>query len=92
MKKKILTILIFIVTVIGIYYISNDDNSDNDIIKTISYNGNNLRISIDGEVSNTLPTSGTYYLVDYDCKSSNTKLEWDKKSYKLNVSNGTKKG
>ena len=73
-------------------------NDNSSATKTISYNGNNLRISIDGEVSSILPTSGNYYLVDYDCKSSNTKVEWIKYTddnnevqYKLNVSNGTKK-
>lgn len=89
MKKKILIIVILVVILVGIYYVSNGND---DIVKTISYNGNNLRISIDGDISSTLPTSGAYYLVDYDCKSPNTKIEWDKTNYKLNISNGTKKG
>ena len=94
MKKKVLISLLFVIMLIVINYI-NDNSS---ATRTISYNGNNLRISIDGEVSSTLPTSGNYYLVDYDCKSSNTKVEWIKYTddnnevqYKLNVSNGTKK-
>ena len=68
-------------------------NSANDsIVRVVNYNGNNLKISIDGNNSNTLPTSGIYYLVDYDCKSADTEIEWDKDNYELNVSNEGKKG
>lgn len=67
---------------------------DKDIFtnKKIQYNGNNLMISIDGNTSTTLPTNGNYYLANYDCKNSNTKLTWNNETYTLDVSNGDKRG
>ena len=61
-------------------------------LKEVKYNGNNLRISIDGNSSDTLPTSGNYYLVRYDCKSSDTTVTWNRTNYTLDVSNSNKKG
>ena len=90
MKKGLLVgIIITIVSLLSIV-IFNDKNTF--ITKSVDYNGNNLRISIDGVVSNTLPTNGTYYLADYDCSSANTTVSWDNVDYTLNVSNGKKKG
>ena len=60
--------------------------------KEIVYNGDNLKISVDGQVSNTLPTSGNYYLVRYDCKSKDTKLTWNRDTHQLDISNKNKKG
>lgn len=89
MKKKIINIIscgcIFLISIVIL-------NCNDDTRKMVNYNGDNLRISIDGEVSNTLPTSDNYYLVDYDCKSSSTKIDWDRNNYKLNITNGTKNG
>ena len=88
MKKKLLYIIMVIVIFVGLIFINNNKETNT---KVVTYNGNNLRISIDGVSSSTLPTSGTYYLVDYECNNKNTEVTWDRTNYKLNVSNGTKK-
>jgi len=82
MKNKIF-ILIAIIISFSVIMLRNDDSTT----KVISYNGNNLRISIDGESANTFPTSGNYYLVDYSCDSSKTKVTWDRENHELNVTN-----
>lgn len=90
MRKRIVGI-VFIV-IIGIIISCNFSGEEKLTTKKISYNGDNLRISIDGETASTLPTSGTYYLADYNCQDSNTRISWDKDNYKLNVTNNTSKG
>ena len=50
-----------------------------------------LKVSIDGNAEDTLPTSGNYYLTDYKCSSSNTIVTWDRTNYKLNITNKNKK-
>jgi len=59
--------------------------------KVINYNGNNLRVNIDGAVVDSLPTSGSYHLVDYNCSSKYTFITWDSINYVLDVSNGKEK-
>ena len=58
----------------------------------VNYNGNNLMISIDGEVSTTLPKDDNYYLVDYVCNNPNTIIKWNNKKFELNVTNGKNGG
>ena len=82
---------ILIITVIFISVRGNFIIEKNKTTKEVSYTGSNLLISIDGVSSNTLPTSGFYYLANYECKSKNTILSWDNSNYKLNVTNGGKK-
>ena len=91
MKKNILGFMIITIVILGISFIYNNFNNDF-TMKTVKYDGNNLRISIDGEVSSTLPNSGNYYLIDYDCSNNNTIVTWDNKSYSLSVTNNNKKG
>ena len=88
MKKKIFYIIMFIVIFVGLIFRSSSEDSNT---KVITYNGDNLRISIDGVSSNTLPTNETYYLTDYECSNKNTEVTWDNANHKLNISNGTKK-
>ena len=89
MKKKI----VGSVLIIGIFLLLIFSNRSNtSTTKVVSYNGNNLMVSIDGEDSTTLPTSGTYYLTKYKCSNKNTKVTWDNSSYTLKVSNGSNKG
>ena len=91
MKKNFLILIgciIFAAFFIGCSYYQDRHS----VTKVVSYNGNILRISIDGVSADTLPTSGDYYLANYDCKSSNTVLTWDRVNYQLKVSNGNKKG
>ena len=59
---------------------------------SVNYNGNNLMISIDGNVSTTLPTIGTYFLTSFSCDNSNTEVTWDNDNYELIVSNGKEGG
>ena len=81
-----------VIFIIIIIIFNLNENSNSFTSKTVFYNGNNLKISVDGESVNSLPTSGNYYLVDYDCQSSNTVLSWDKSTYQLTVTNKNKKG
>ena len=87
MKKKILGCLFIII--LSICFVLFNTKEKNEVY--VQYNGNNLKISIDGVDSSTLPTTGTYYLVSYDCKSKNTVVTWNKSNYTLSVSNGNKK-
>ena len=87
--KKLFGVVITIIVLVSMIVLSDKDDYT---IRSVSYNGDNLRISIDGVSSDTLPTSGNYYLVDYDCSSVNTKLSWDKDNYELDVTNGGKEG
>ncbi|MGN1028624.1 MAG: hypothetical protein ACI4P7_00870 [Bacilli bacterium] len=89
-KKRFILIgcIIFAVFFIGCSYYQDRHS----VTKVVSYNGNDLRISIDGVSADTLPASGDYYLANYDCKSANTILTWDRVNYQLKVSNGNKKG
>ncbi len=90
MRKKIGYIICIFILIIGVLYLFHKDSSN--MSKVVLYQGNNLMISIDGNSSSTLPTSGNYYLVRYDCKSKDTVLEWNRGTYQLNVSNSNKKG
>ena len=91
MNKRFYFFMMFVVTFILVfYYVSNTNHIDTKMV--VNYNGNNLRISIDGVESTTLPTSGNYYLVDYTCKSASTTVSWDRTTYQLKVSNQNKEG
>lgn len=84
MKNKILYIILILFVLINIKDINVDIASNSKIIK---YNGDNLLISIDGVSSSSIPSDGDYYLVNFECNNLNTKVTWDRKSYKLNISN-----
>ena len=58
MGKKIVGIVILFIIFVTVLFL---DNGNDYTIKSVNYNGSNLRISIDGSSSNTLPTSGSYY-------------------------------
>ena len=92
MKKKLFILFIIIVSFFSVYFWKDSDVSSSLALKEkeIQYNGNNLRVSIDGNTSETLPTSGSYYLASYSCKSSNTTLKWNRTNYKLIVDNDGK--
>lgn len=89
MKKIFFGVTISLLLVMGINFILDDNKSI--VTKKVNYNGNSLLVSIDGKSSDTLPTSGTYYLASYDCQNSNTILKWDSINYELEISNGNKK-
>lgn len=89
MKKKCILIVIIIFIVTGLFLYFNSENKFTN--KVVNYNGNNLRISIDGIEGSAIPSSGNYYLVNYNCKSADTVVTWDRENAKLNVSNGKKK-
>lgn len=92
MKKRVFIIGIIILSFFFIYLFRGNNTKSLLSLKEVKYNGNNLRISIDGNSSDTLPTSGNYYLVRYDCKSTDTTVTWDRTNYTLDVSNSNKKG
>ena len=90
MKKKAIGIIILLLVIVCICFSLKNNKKDVNT-KIVNYSGNNLRISVDGESAGVLPTSGTYYLVDYDCNNISTKVSWDNLNYILNISNETKK-
>ena len=49
-------------------------------------------VSVDGVESSRIPTSGNYYLSNYDCDNKNTVVTWDRNNYQIKVSNSNKKG
>lgn len=87
MKKKVV-IFIGIFCVVSASFFGRNYSLSH---KEVEYNGNNLMVNVDGVSVDKLPTSGSYYLASYDCKSSNTVVTWDKDNYKLSISNGNKK-
>lgn len=89
MLKKIINVILVFALVMCI---SSFFEKEEITTKSVIYNGNKLRVSIDGVVASTLPVEGNYYLVDYDCSNVNTKVFWNKENYTLSVSNGNKKG
>ena len=92
MKKRVFIIGVIILSFFFIYLFRENNTKSLLSLKEVKYNGNNLQISIDGNSSDTLPTSGNYYLARYDCKSSDTTVTWDRTNYTLDVSNSNKKG
>ena len=86
MKKILFGTVMLVFCILFVFNFNNDNNFTK---KNVSYNGENLKISIDGVEVEKLPDSGNYYLADYDCKGADTKLVWDNDSYELNVSNGS---
>lgn len=87
-RKKIILIVSIFIAIVIFYKIQGKSTTSKEIV----YNGNNLQISVDGESTTNLPSSGNYYLVDYDCKSDETVLTWNRTTYQLEVTNGNKKG
>lgn len=83
--KKLLSIVI-VVLLISFLGIVNIDNKK--VSKSINYNGTNLMVTVDDKSIDSLPTSGNYYLVSYECDNINALVSWDRKNYKLSVSNG----
>lgn len=89
MYKKFLIVIIVLFVVFCFYLYGGYSNDFT--TKFINYNGSGLQISIDGQSSSILPTSGTYYLADYDCSGSDTKVIWNNDDYTLDITNGKKK-
>ena len=87
MKKKFFCIilLIFLFGILCFYF---NFFSSSKMQAVVNYNGANLRISIDGADVTTLPTTGTYYLTNYVCDNSKTKVIWDNDKYELVFSDG----
>lgn len=83
MKNKLIGIVIVFICILFVNIFCDKDSFT---VKSVDYNGDKLKVSIDGVESNTLPTSGKYYLANYDCKGVNTKLEWNNERYELKVS------
>ena len=88
MKRKIFIVLI---TLLFFYSFDKWYFNRTSSLHVVKYNGSNLKVNIDGIASDKLPTNGNYYLVSYDCKSSDTKIRWNRATYQLDVSNGNKK-
>lgn len=84
-KMIIFPIILFVVIILFNNFKSYDMTS-----KTVMSN-NDLAISIDGVSSENLPVTGNYYLTKYKCYSNNTKVSWDRKNYRLNITNKNKK-
>ena len=91
MKKKCIGLIILLFVIVFLCFSLKNNKKDVNT-KIVNYNGNNLKISIDGATANALPTSGVYYLVDYDCGDINTQVSWNNSNYTLNISNGINNG
>lgn len=87
MKKKFLVLVGVMVVFIVIGFVTSPRSA-----KKVIYNGNSLLISVDGENATNLPTSGNYYLTSYSCDSANTIIKWDRKNYKLTITDNKKGG
>ena len=88
-KKKIIITSILLLVIISFSFLSF--NKPIKTTKTVNSNKENLKISIDGVSADTIPSSGNYYLTKYKCYNNNTKITWDQKNYKLNITNKNKK-
>ena len=86
MKKNILTIILIIFVFIVCLYFCFFSKTNEQIL--VNYNGNSLRVSVDGTSVSALPTTGIYYLVSYSCDNDKTEVTWDNDNYELVVSNG----
>ena len=86
MKKKLFVIIIVFVIVISVMFNGSKDRV------LVKYNGNNLRVSVNGNKIDKLPSDGNYYLASYTCKNKSTKVSWDRDKHELNVTNGNHKG
>ena len=90
MKKNILIVLLIMFIFVNCLYFCFFSNSREEVL--VNYNGNGLMISIDGEESQVLPTTGFYYLANYSCDNDSTEIVWDNDSYELVISNGKEGG
>ena len=88
LKRITVPVLLLIITILIINIFPKDNNITT---KKVVSNNANLRISIDGVSSENLPSSGNYYLTKYKCLSNNTKVSWDRKTLKLNITNKSRK-
>ena len=89
-KWKVYGLFVLLIIILGVCFLSYD--SSHFTSKVVTYQGNNLRVSIDGNTSSSLPTSGTYYLISYECDNNSTEVSWDSSSYELTVTNGKNGG
>ena len=76
--KKIYIILITLSLIIGAFLLLGDKE------KLIEYNNLKLAVTVDGNTSDSLP-SGNYFLVNYSCNNSDTKLIWDRSNGSINT-------
>jgi len=89
MKKKLLGTTIILLVVCG-FVVSKINNKT--MAKVVDYDGSSLLVTIDNKTMDSLPSSGNYYLTNYECDNTNTLLVWDRNTYKLTVSNGNDGG
>ena len=87
---KVYSLVVLLTIILGVGSLFYD--SSHFTSKVVTYQGNNLRVSIDGNTSFSLPTSGTYYLISYECDNNSTEVSWDSSSYELTVTNGKNGG
>ena len=80
--KKIYIILITLSLIIGVFLLLGDKE------KLIEYNNLKLAIMVDGNTSDSLP-SNNYFLVNYSCTNSDTKIIWDRNNGSISTSVST---
>lgn len=94
MKKSIRNGMIVLgllgIMILVLIFIFKKDNHST--VEVVNYQGDNLRISVNGSSATSLPTTGTYYLTHYECDNENTVLTWNHSTHELLVSNGTSGG
>lgn len=87
MKKNriVIFIICIFVCVSTLVYTFNDYNNKKDITY-VKYNGNNLKINVDGKQVSMIPV-GHYYLTNYKCNDSSIEIDWDSNNGKISLSN-----
>ena len=76
--KKIYIILITLSLIIGAFLLLGNKE------KLLEYSNMKLAITVDGNTSDSLP-SANYFLVNYSCNNSDTKLIWDRSNGSINT-------
>ena len=79
--RKLLLVLISLIIIVSF------NNKHTAFINEVVYNGNNLRVSIDGNIVKEMPKEKGYYLSYYVCDNKDTKVSWDSEELELNISN-----
>lgn len=82
MKKIYIYLLVLAISVMSILLIYNKENKT----KYSNYNGIKMAIVVDGKKTDTLPTEGNYFLINYQCNNDSI-LTWDYNEKKLSFEN-----
>ena len=89
MLKRYVTVVLSVFLLISIISFIMWDNHVTK--REVVYEGNRFMVSVDGGKVARFPSSGNYYLTNYDCDNKNTVVLWDNEKHNVVVSNGNHK-